>query len=152
MAVKLRVPEICPTCGEKQAELLDNGSVRLSHNCPNVPGPPPYPYTYRPGEVIFVPAEEKCVVPQVLVFHELEPVSVPKVEAKDRRNRCPSCGSDDVSLGTRPFSETNALRCFACGWHYLNEHPCDICGEPACSSAGNQSRTQYRCAKHPFTS
>lgn len=55
MAIKSTVYEICQRCGQQQAWLDTDGSVRLSHNCPQAPpGPPNPPRRYRPGEVVFV--------------------------------------------------------------------------------------------------
>lgn len=61
MALKSVVHENCQYCGEKEATLMPDGSVkRDGHGCSEgPPGPASYPYHFRPGEVVFVPAEEQ---------------------------------------------------------------------------------------------
>jgi hypothetical protein len=61
-------------------------------------------------------------------------------------HRCPACDSPDVCLGAFP------LKCFACGWSYLNKHPCETCGAPAVAVIGGAGGRRYRCAAHPFGS
>lgn len=58
---------------------------------------------------------------------------------------CPACGSDDVYVGNR------VLSCLACGWHYLNAHPCRVCGGPATGVMGGTGGAVYGCRDHPFT-
>ena len=59
MALKITVHETCPRCGQKNARQDEDGTVWLGyHNCPDAPpGPPSPPRSFRPGQVIFVPAE-----------------------------------------------------------------------------------------------
>jgi hypothetical protein len=33
----------------------------------------------------------------------------------------------------------------------LSEHPCKICGQPACATVGSSKATAYRCVEHFFT-
>lgn len=55
MAIKKTVFERCRDCGEKQARQDEDGTVHFSHSCKQgAPGPPDYPRTFRPGEVIFM--------------------------------------------------------------------------------------------------
>lgn len=64
---------------------------------------------------------------------------------------CPQCGSPDVLSGAC------VLSCNACGWHYLDGHPCEVCGSPARSAMGGSPgggepfAHYYRCPAHPFT-
>jgi predicted nucleic acid-binding Zn-ribbon protein len=59
---------------------------------------------------------------------------------------CPKCGSDNVEVGNV------VLGCLACGWSYLNEHPCRVCGAPATGAMGGNGKPLYSCSAHPFTS
>ena len=63
----------------------------------------------------------------------------------DTTDRCPKCGSTNVWVGAFP------LDCEDCGWHYLNENPCGVCGEPSVSGFGVNGATAYRCSEHPLS-
>lgn len=58
MAIKRMQSENCWYCGKKMATLLPDGSVKVDgHTCEEgPPGLAPYPYTFRPNEVVFIPA------------------------------------------------------------------------------------------------
>lgn len=59
MAPKRPISELCSRCGRVDATLLEDGRVKVGHNCPDaVPGPPDPPRTYNAGEVLFRPAPE----------------------------------------------------------------------------------------------
>ena len=59
---------------------------------------------------------------------------------------CPKCGETErLLVGNFP------LQCGACGWHYLNEYPCRMCGKPARSCCGWNGQSLYGCAIHPIT-
>lgn len=62
---------------------------------------------------------------------------------------CPQCQSRNIEVGAFP------LRCLDCGWHYLNAHPCDICGEPAFNMRASGTSENwcafYGCKEHPAT-
>lgn len=64
-------------------------------------------------------------------------------------NNCPQCNSTNIWIGAFPTS------CNDCGWYYLNEYPCDICGKPSFSTAGcfgaGKNIIYYRCKEHPIT-
>lgn len=62
-------------------------------------------------------------------------------------DKCFECGSTNVTIGG------SVLRCFACGWNYLNKYPCRICGGPSVSFAGYSpgKSTLYGCKEHPIT-
>lgn len=60
-------------------------------------------------------------------------------------NYCPKCGSSNVLVGNF------LLRCLACGWHYLNKHPCRICGDESVACAGGKDEALYGCKQHPIT-
>ena len=74
-----------------------------------------------------------------------------QAEADDKSGKwkCPKCKSDDVWIGAF------VLSCNACGWHYLNAHPCDVCGKPSFSSCGSGNMGEYKsyhgCKDHPAT-
>lgn len=57
MAGKITIHEICRTCGKIAALQETDGTVYVNaHSCPNAPpGPPDYPRSFYPGQVIFVP-------------------------------------------------------------------------------------------------
>lgn len=56
MPVKRHIREVCPRCGQTQAKLLPDGSVKVSHECPDgPPGPPSSPRLFRPDDVVFIP-------------------------------------------------------------------------------------------------
>ena len=76
--------------------------------------------------------------PKGIAFGDLREVCT-----KIQDDRCPKCGSDNIMIGAFP------LRCFACGWHYLNRHPCTVCGEPATSAVGYGKENYYGCPQHP---
>lgn len=61
------------------------------------------------------------------------------------KHKCPACESDSVCVGNF------VLRCEACGWSYLNSHPCRVCGKPATGVMGNGQAALYSCSTHPFT-
>lgn len=57
MAIKRTIKERCDRCGEINARLMPDGSVKVGHVCKNpTQGPQAPPYTFRPKEVIFEPA------------------------------------------------------------------------------------------------
>ncbi len=59
MAIKITIHEICTKCGKVAAKQDSDGTVHFSHVCEKgAPGPPDYPRSFRPGQVIFVPASE----------------------------------------------------------------------------------------------
>lgn len=67
---------------------------------------------------------------------------------------CPACGSRDTWRGSAMLRMP--LRCNNCTWHYLNKHPCDVCGAPSVSTMGSSDGRgnnirRYRCWSHPFT-
>lgn len=66
------------------------------------------------------------------------------------RRFCPNCRSSNVLVGAF------VLECLSCGWHYLNKHPCTVCGKPSTSSYGSNDgkggRVElYGCNEHPVT-
>lgn len=58
---------------------------------------------------------------------------------------CPKCSGDDVCVGNF------VLSCLTCGWHYLNAHPCRVCGGPSVATMGGTGGAIYACRDHPFT-
>ncbi len=68
------------------------------------------------------------------------------IRLANENQTCPKCGRDDrLEVGNFP------LRCQACGWCYLNENPCEVCGEPSVSMMGGLKKTHYRCRAHAFS-
>ena len=58
---------------------------------------------------------------------------------------CPKCGSSRVWVGAFP------INCDACGWHYLNKYPCQVCNKPSMSAASVNGEAYYGCRDHPAT-
>lgn len=60
MALKNIVHEICPKCGKIAARQDSDGTVCVNaHDCPDAPpGPPDYPRSFRPEQVIFVSSND----------------------------------------------------------------------------------------------
>ena len=57
-------------------------------------------------------------------------------------DKCPKCGSGSIEMGAHP------LKCHDCGWHFLNENPCCVCGGPSVAAAGAYGVRLYWCCEH----
>lgn len=61
------------------------------------------------------------------------------------KDRCPKCSSRNICVGAFPLS------CQDCGWHYLNDEPCSVCGGPSVSMMHSVGAEVYGCKDHPIS-
>lgn len=110
----------------------------------------PYVICYLPSGAYVIDSTTGKELPadkQKAIFDRIRAQA--EADEKSGRWKCPKCKSDDVLIGSF------VLSCCACGWHYLNDRPCNVCGKPSFSTCGAGKMGKYKsyngCKDHPAT-